>query len=170
MQGLVHTVLTKIIKGFTFSFMTGRGKTTTHSSQTRADGEGVVRKGLHLAAQVCPSLPLPPRLHPGAPRSSPVRSGICPQSRTSPPTPAAKGGERLAPSMAGLWTIGSQRARRAQGMRWLRMAGVTLRQAKEQQYKSFQLTQSIYTGEISALCWPKFNTADQTPDDTHLRS
>lgn len=44
MQGLVHAVLIKIVKAYTFSFMTGRGKTTIHSSQTRADGEGVVRK------------------------------------------------------------------------------------------------------------------------------
>lgn len=51
-------------------------------------------------------------------------------------------------------------------MRQFRMAGVMLQQAKEQQYTSFQLTQSIYTRKTSAFCWPKFNTADQTPDDT----
>ena len=54
MQGLVHTVLIKIVKAYAYAFVTGRGKTTTHSSQTRADGEGVVRKCPRLAAQVPP--------------------------------------------------------------------------------------------------------------------
>lgn len=54
MQGLVHAVLIKIIKAYTFPFMTGRGKTTTHSSQNRGDGKRVVRKHPHLAAQIPP--------------------------------------------------------------------------------------------------------------------
>lgn len=131
--------------------MTGRGKTTAHSSQTRADDEGMVRKRLHLAAQV----PSPP-FHPGAPQSPPVRSGICLWSQASPLAPATKGGQGLALSMTGLWTTGSPRARAVQGMRWLRMAGVRLQQAKEQQYRSFELTESIYTCKTSAFCWSKF--------------
>lgn len=87
MQGLVHAVLIKIIKAYTFPFMTRRGKTTTHSSQNRGDGKRVVRKHPHLAAQAPPS-----PLHPEAPRNPPVRNVICPQNQASPPLPAAKGG------------------------------------------------------------------------------
>ena len=44
MQWLVHAVLIQIVKAYTFPFVTGRGKTTTHSSQSRTGGEGLVRK------------------------------------------------------------------------------------------------------------------------------
>lgn len=49
------------------------------------------------------------------------------------------------------------------------MTAIMLQQAKEQPDGSFQLTQSIYTRETGALCWPQFNTAAQSPDGGTLR-
>lgn len=42
-------------------------------------------------------------------------------------------------------------------------------QAQEQPHGSLQLTQSIYTRETGALCWPSFNTAAQSPDGSTLK-
>lgn len=67
--------------------------------------------------------------------------------------------------MAGLWTAGPLTDRAGQG----RMTAIMLQQAKEQPYRSFQLTQSIYTRETSVLCWPEFNTAAESPDHRTLK-
>ena len=67
------------------------------------------------------------------------------------PLSATTGARGLAPSTAGWWATSFPRAGAAQGTRRLGMAGVTLRRAKEQQYRCFQLTQSIQTRETSAF-------------------
>lgn len=56
MQGLVHTVLIKIIKAYTFPFVTGRGKTTTHSSTKQGRWQGGGEEAPALGS-TSPSLP-----------------------------------------------------------------------------------------------------------------
>lgn len=145
MQGLFHAELIKIIEPHTLPFMTGRDKTTTHSSQTRADGDEE-RPTLGNTSPYTTLLPVPAPCPASSWRTQKATcelgqpTGDCHQRRRG-----------LATSTAGLWTTGSLRARAVQGMRRFRRAGVTLQWTKKQQYRIFQLTQSIYAHQITAF-------------------